>query len=130
MTNPPFMKPGAHTPPPDRSRATAHGESTADLSSWISFCTAMAKPRGTLTLIHRADRLDELIALLHGRFGAITLIPLWPKPGVPPKRILLTARRGVRSPAHISPGLILHEANGHFTPAAEAILRGAAALGV
>jgi tRNA1(Val) A37 N6-methylase TrmN6 len=128
MSNPPFQKAGTHTPPPGASRALAHGEGSADLAAWIAFCTRMLKPRGTLTLIHRADRLDDLIALLHGRFGAVTLIPLWPKTGRPAKRVLVTARRGTRSPAALSAGLILHEADGGFTPAAEAILRHGNAL--
>jgi tRNA1(Val) A37 N6-methylase TrmN6 len=128
MSNPPFQKAGTHTPPPGASRALAHGEGSADLAAWIAFCTRMLKPRGTLTLIHRADRLDDLIALLHGRFGAVTLIPLWPRAGRPAKRVLVTARRGARSPATLSAGLILHEADGGFTPAAEAILRHGKAL--
>jgi tRNA1(Val) A37 N6-methylase TrmN6 len=128
MSNPPFQKAGTHTPPPGASRALAHGEGAADLAAWIAFCTRMLKPRGTLTLIHRADRLDDLIALLHGQFGAVTLIPLWPKTGRPAKRVLVTARRGARSPAALSAGLILHEADGGFTPAAEAILRHGNAL--
>ncbi|WP_345769881.1 tRNA1(Val) (adenine(37)-N6)-methyltransferase [Skermanella aerolata] len=123
MSNPPFQKAGTHTPPPGAGRALAHGEGSADLSAWIAFCTRMLKPRGTLTLIHRADRLDDLIALLHGRFGAVTLIPLWPKAGRPAKRVIVTARRNARSPAIMSPGLVLHETDGSFTPAAEAILR-------
>jgi tRNA1(Val) A37 N6-methylase TrmN6 len=128
MSNPPFQKAGTHTPPPGASRALAHGEGSADLAAWIAFCTRMLKPRGTLTLVYRADRLDDLIALLHGRFGAITLIPLWPRVGRPAKRVLVTARRGARSPAALSAGLILHEADGGFTPAAEAILRHGNAL--
>jgi tRNA1(Val) A37 N6-methylase TrmN6 len=123
MTNPPFQKAGTHTPPPGASRALAHGEGSADLAAWVAFCNRMLKPRGTLTLIHRADRLDDLVALLHGRFGAITLIPLWPKAGRPAKRILITARRGARSPAFLSAGLVLHEADGSFTSAAQAVLR-------
>jgi tRNA1(Val) A37 N6-methylase TrmN6 len=128
MSNPPFQKAGTHTPPPGASRALAHGEGSADLAAWIAFCTRMLKPRGTLTLIHRADRLDDLIALLHGRFGAVTLIPLWPRIGQPAKRVLVTARRGARSPAALSAGLTLHEASGGFTPAAEGILRHGNAL--
>src|SRR4051812_9672675 len=123
MTNPPFQKAGTHTPPPGASRAVAHGEGSAGLEAWIAFCTRMLKPRGTLTLIHRADRLDDVIALLHGRFGAITLIPLWPKASRPAKRILVIARRGARSPAILSAGLVLHEAGGSFTSAAQAVLR-------
>ncbi len=128
MSNPPFQKAGTHTPPPGAGRALAHGEGSADLPAWIAFCTRMLKPRGTLTLIHRADRLDDLIALLHGRFGAVTLIPLWPKAGRPAKRVIVSARRNARSPALMSPGLVLHETDGSFTPAADAILRDGKAL--
>jgi tRNA1(Val) A37 N6-methylase TrmN6 len=42
---------------------------------------------------------------------------------------LLRARKGARGPAKILPGLVLHEADGRFTPAAEAILRDAAQIG-
>ena len=97
MSNPPFQKAGTHTPPPGASRALAHGEGSADLAAWISFCTRMLKPRGTLTLVHRADRLDDLIALLHGRFGAVTLIPLWPS------RTARQARPGHRPPGRPQP---------------------------
>ncbi|EWY41312.1 methyltransferase [Skermanella stibiiresistens SB22] len=128
MTNPPFQKAGTHTPAPGASRAMAHGEGAADLSAWVDFCARRVKPRGTLTIIHRADRLDELMALLHGRFGAITLIPLWPRAGQPAKRVVVTARKGARGPAVLSPGLVLHQADGRFTSTAEAILRDGAAL--
>ncbi|WP_158043722.1 tRNA1(Val) (adenine(37)-N6)-methyltransferase [Skermanella pratensis] len=128
MTNPPFQEAGTHTPPPGESRALAHGEGAADLAAWLDFCARRVKPRGTLTVVHRADRLDDLIALLHGRFGAITLVPLWPKAGRPARRIVVTARKGARSPARLMPGLVLHEADGRFTGAAEAILRDGAAL--
>ncbi|WP_247881145.1 tRNA1(Val) (adenine(37)-N6)-methyltransferase [Skermanella sp. TT6] len=128
MTNPPFQEAGTHTPPPDGSRALAHGEGAADLAAWLDFCARRVKPRGTLTVIHRADRLDDLISLLRGRFGGITLVPLWPKAGRPARRIVVTARKGARSPARLMPGLVLHEADGGFTGAAQAILRDGAAL--
>ena len=129
MANPPFMKAGAHTPPPDAGRAVAHGEGAADLADWLRFCAAMVRPRGTVSLIHRADRLDEVIAgMVACRLGGLVLFPLWPKAGVPARRILVAARRGIRSPARLAPGLVLHEADGRFTAAADAILRHGAAL--
>jgi tRNA1(Val) A37 N6-methylase TrmN6 len=42
--------------------------------------------------------------------------------------VIVRARLGGRSPARLSAGLVLHAADGSFTPAAEAIRRGAAAL--
>ena len=43
-------------------------------------------------------------------------------------RILVTARRGSRAPLAIMPGLVLHQADGAWTPRADAILRGKAEL--
>jgi tRNA1(Val) A37 N6-methylase TrmN6 len=61
-------------------------------------------------------------------FGAMELLPLWPRAGIAAKRVLVRARKGARSPAKILPGLTLHEADGRFTDAAEAILRDAAQI--
>lgn len=123
MANPPYLKAGAHTPSPDRSRAAANGEGGAELADWIAAAARMLRPKGYLTLIHRADRLDEAISLLHKEFGALVVFPLWPRAGVAAKRVLLTGRLGAASPARLAPGLALHEAGGGFTAAAEAVLR-------
>jgi tRNA1(Val) A37 N6-methylase TrmN6 len=56
------------------------------------------------------------------------MLPLWPKPGVPAKLLLLRGVKGGRSPFRILPGLVLHAPDGGFTPEADAILRGGAAL--
>jgi tRNA1(Val) A37 N6-methylase TrmN6 len=42
--------------------------------------------------------------------------------------MIVVARKGVKTPSQILPGLVLHDENG-ISPAAEAILRGGAALG-
>ena len=123
MANPPYLREGAHTPSPDRSRARANGESGAVLADWIAAAARMLRPKGYLTLIHRADRLDEAISLLHKEFGALVVFPLWPRAGVAAKRVLLTGRLGAASPARLAPGLVLHDAGGGFTAEAEAVLR-------
>lgn len=128
IANPPYLKAGAHTPPPDRGRAAAHGEGEADLAAWIAGCHRMVRPRGSVTLIHRADRFDELVALLRPRFGDVTLFPLWPRAGEPARRILVRARRDARGPARLCAGLVLHGPGGEFTARTEAILRDADAL--
>ncbi|MEA1652986.1 hypothetical protein UAJ10_28720 [Nitrospirillum sp. BR 11164] len=85
-------------------------------------------PRGTLTMIHRADRVDEILARLAGRFGAVVLYPLWPRAGTEAKRVIVRARLGARTPARLLSGLVLHDEGGRYTPAADAALRGGAAL--
>ncbi|MBL8665136.1 MAG: hypothetical protein JNM29_20040, partial [Candidatus Odyssella sp.] len=65
---------------------------------------------------------------LHGKAGEIAILPLWPKAGKPAKRFILRARKGVRTGATLLPGLVLHEGDGKYTAAAEAVLRDGAAL--
>jgi tRNA1(Val) A37 N6-methylase TrmN6 len=88
----------------------------------------MARPKGGVTFVHRADRLDELLSLLHGRAGGIVLFPLWPKAGRAAKRVIVRARPGIKTPMRVSPGLVLHEEAGGYTAEAQAILRDGAAL--
>lgn len=128
MANPPYLETGTATLPPDRARALAVGEGAADLAAWIRFALAMVRVRGSITLIHRADRLDALLAALAGKAGEIVVFPLWPGVGKPAKRVLVRARRGIETPLKLSAGLVLHEPDGKFTPAADAVLREAAAL--
>jgi tRNA1(Val) A37 N6-methylase TrmN6 len=128
MMNPPYLKAGAHTVPPDDWKAAANMEGAARLADWLHFAALMLKPRGHLTLVHRADRLDEILAALHGRFGGLVLFPVWPKAGEAARRILLSARLGARAPARLAAGLTMHEADGRYTAAAERVLRDAAAL--
>lgn len=120
FSNPPFHGPG--TRPPHAGRATAHMEDVP-LEDWLGFCLKMLKPRGTLTVIHRADRLDELLACLFGKAGAIEVIPLWPKRGVAARRVIVRARKGMKTPMSLLPGLVLHNRDGSFTDTTEAILR-------
>jgi tRNA1(Val) A37 N6-methylase TrmN6 len=128
MANPPYLEAGTATLPPDRARALAVGEGAADLAAWIRFALAMVRVRGSITLIHRADRLDALLASLVGKAGEIVVFPLWPGVGKPAKRVLVRARRGIETPLKLSSGLVLHEPDGKYTPAADAVLRDAAAL--
>ena len=56
------------------------------------------------------------------------MLPLWPKAGVAAKLVLARATKAGRGPFRLLPGLVLHEADGRFTPAADAVLRDGAAL--
>ena len=128
MANPPYLPPGQGLTPPDSSKAAATIEGAADLAAWIDFCFRMIKPKGCLTLVHRADRLDEVLALLRARAGGIVVFPLWPKPGRPAKRVIIRARLGVRTPMRLVAGLTLHREDGEYDAAALAVLRDGEAL--
>ncbi|MGB0629199.1 MAG: tRNA1(Val) (adenine(37)-N6)-methyltransferase [Alphaproteobacteria bacterium] len=124
MANPPFLLAGRADASPDEARATANVEGEAALGDWIDFLLRMVRTRGTITLIHRADRLDEILALLRGKAGETVVFPLWPKAGTAAKRVIIRTRKGIRTPLTISPGLVLHEEDGTYTERTDAILRG------
>ena len=126
MANPPYRPAGQGTRPPDDARAAAHVEGETDLNAWIAAMLAPLRPKGTLTLVHRADRLDAILAALDGRAGGVVIFPFWPRAGVPARRVVVRARKGVRTPLVLAPGLALHQTDGRFTAEADAVLRGAA----
>ncbi|PWC31136.1 methyltransferase [Azospirillum sp. TSO35-2] len=128
MMNPPYLKATAASHPPDAWKAAANVEGPAQLADWLRFADVMLKPRGTVTLVHRADRIDDILAALRRRFGSLVLVPLWPKPGQEAKRLLVIARKGGRAPARLTAGVTVHEADGRYSAAAERVLRDAAAL--
>ncbi|CAA7627748.1 O-methyltransferase [Candidatus Terasakiella magnetica] len=129
LTNPPYLEKGRGTPPPGQSKATANMEGEVDLAAWIRAASGLLKPKGRLTMIQRADRLGHILAAMQARgLGGITVVPLWPKPGRPAARVIVTARKGARTPLVLLPGLVLHRADGAYTDEAEAVLRHGAAL--
>jgi tRNA1(Val) A37 N6-methylase TrmN6 len=128
MLNPPYRPEESGTSSPDERKQRANEEGEADLGVWLGTALEMVKPKGTIVLVHRADRLDEVVARLHGKAGEIAILPLWPKAGKPAKRFILRARKGIRTGATLLPGLVLHGEDGKYTAGAEAVLRDGAAL--
>ena len=129
MTNPPFLTADSSTPPPVRQRADAHVESRLNLQDWVKNCLVMLKNGGCLTVIHRADRLGELLAAMNGRLGDIVVYPLWPKAdGRPAKRILIQGWKGAKGALKLAQGLVVHEADGRYSETANGILRAGKAM--
>ena len=128
MANPPFIERGRGTEAPNPAKNAANMEGGAALGDWVRFALVMVRAKGTVTFIHRADRIDALLGQLAGRAGEIVIFPLWPRAGQPASRILVQARKQIAAPARLAPGLVLHEADGRFTATAEAVLRGGEAL--
>ena len=127
MANPPFNEQSRGTPAKaDKADATIEGD--ADLAAWVRFSLAMVRSKGTVTFIHRADRIDALLGQIAGRAGEVVVFPLWAGHGTDASRVLVRARKQIAAPARLAPGLVLHEADGRFTDAAEAILREARGL--
>jgi tRNA1(Val) A37 N6-methylase TrmN6 len=128
MANPPFLEASRASASPQPGKATASVEGEASLGDWLSFALSMLRDKGGLTLIHRADRLGDILTALAGRAGGTIVFPLWPGEGKPAKRLLVHVRKGIAAPLTIAAGLVLHGADGRYTEAAEAVLRHGAPL--
>jgi len=122
MTNPPYHAGPGTDPSPDAAKRKATVDELG-LELWIEAALRFLKPRGRLAVVLRADRYDELITALAGRCGEATILPFWPRAGEAARRVVVRARKAVRSPGQILPGLVLHEPDGKFTAEAEAVLR-------
>lgn len=126
--NPPYAHAARASPSPHPRKQAANVETGAGLEAWIATAARMLSPRGAVRLVHRADRLHEVLAALAPRFGDIAVLPLWPRAGMPARRILVAARLGARGGARLLPGLVLHEADGSFAAPVQAVLRDGAGL--
>lgn len=124
LTNPPYLEPRRADPSPVALRRAADVENEGfGLADWIGRAMDFCRHKGWLGMVQRADRLDGILAALHGRMAAVTVLPVQAKAWEDAHRVLVFARKGVRTPARVAPALILHEEDGRFTAEAQALLR-------
>lgn len=133
IANPPYYAPGGSRSPVP-ARETALREADRPLADWIAAARARLVPGGWLTLILGADRLGDALAALAGRLGSVAVLPLAPRAGRPAGRVLIRARKGGRAALRLLAPFVIHSGAAHagdredYTPEAEAVLRGGAAI--
>lgn len=123
ITNPPWYEPGTIRPPQAESKAIGHMEEV-ELAEWLKQAVRFLKPKGRLFVVHRADRLGDILAGLNPlRVGEVRVFPLWPKAGKAATRVVVAARKDAKTPLEVLPGLLLHHPDGSYTDKADDILR-------
>jgi len=127
MTNPPYYEQSRSQVSPIPGKAQANTE-TVDLEQWLKCCLNMLKPKGTFTMIHRAERLPEILTHLDAHLGNIVVCPLWAGPNKPAKRVIVQGRKNTGTEWRLVSGITLHGGAEKYTPEAEAILRHAQPL--
>jgi len=129
LCNPPFFDdPGAlRGPHPARRPAYV---ADGGLEPWAAFWLKAAREGGSITVIHRADRLADLLSLLSPKAGSFRIRPVHSFADEAAKRVLIRAVKTGKAPLVLLPALILHDrSGGKHTVETEAILRGEAAIG-
>jgi tRNA1(Val) A37 N6-methylase TrmN6 len=129
MANPPFFDDASAIRGPHPARTAAY-IADGGLEAWTGLLVKAVREGGTITLIHRADRLADILALLAPKAGSFRIRPIHPFADQPAKRVLVRAVKTGKAPLVLLPPLVLHDRGGaKHTAEAEAILRGEAALG-
>jgi tRNA1(Val) A37 N6-methylase TrmN6 len=129
IANPPFFDDPAAIRGPHPAR-TGAWIADGGLKAWTDFLLKAVREGGSITLIHRADRLADILAALAPKAGSFRVRPVQPFADEPAKRVLVRAIKTGKAPLVLLPALVLHDRDGgKHSNAAEAILRGEAALG-
>jgi len=121
ISNPPYSD--HDMPSPYTGKSTAHNFKNASLTDWIALMIKMIKPQGRFYMINRAEALEEILAVIHGKLGDIEVIPLYSKPGQNAKRVIIRARKDSKAPLIVHPGVIIHQESGEYGETARKILR-------
>jgi tRNA1(Val) A37 N6-methylase TrmN6 len=132
FANPPFFDDptGLRGPHPAKRGAWL---ADGGLGAWTGFLLKAVRQGGRIVMIHRADRLADILGLLGAGAGSFRIRPVQPFADQPAKRVLVQAIKTGKAPLVLLPPLVMHARagegeGGKHTPEAEAILRGAAAL--
>jgi tRNA1(Val) A37 N6-methylase TrmN6 len=105
--NPPYHPLETSRTSDDPARALANQEAAGTLEDWLAAALKLLRPKGHLTLIHRADRLAEILS---------------------DKRVLVSARKQSGAPLRLLPGLPVHADDGSYSEVAQAVLCDGAAI--
>jgi tRNA1(Val) A37 N6-methylase TrmN6 len=128
ISNPPFFDDAGalRAPAPERTGAWI---ADGGLAAWTAFLLKAVREGGRIVIIHRADRLADLLALLGEKAGSFAVRPIHAHADEPAKRVLVRAIKTGKAPLRLLPALVLHGRDvAKHTPEAEAILRGEASL--
>jgi len=129
IANPPFFATGAGSLSPDQTRAKARHMPAGDLDLWVRTAATFAAPGAEVIFIHMAAALPQLLASFYPRFGAITVLPVVPRPARLATRVLVRGIKGSRAPFCLRSPIVLHGAASNvFLPAMDAIFRGQSRL--
>jgi tRNA1(Val) A37 N6-methylase TrmN6 len=124
LMNPPFNDQTRHRASPDKVREVAHVARPTTLQNWVHAARRILKPKGTMTLIWRADGLAEVLAALERGFGSLEILPVHANVTAPAMRVLIRATKGGRAPTQIQAGVLLNDESGVPNKRVQEILTG------
>lgn len=133
IANPPYFERTQGSAAQDQGREIAMGEDTP-LAVWLEVAAKRVAPKGFVTFIHRAERLQDLLRFLPAALGSVQIQPLQARQGRDAHLLILRARHSGRAPLRLHAPRPLHQGDVHvqdaesYTEEFRAVLRHGAAL--
>lgn len=117
ITNPPYRTVESSPPSPNRERALAFNEISLRLGDWAALAARVVRPGGRIAAILPAARSGELLEVL-ARNGLrnVRLRAVASRQGEQPWRVLVEARPSAGELFFLDEPLVVHGADGGFTP--------------
>lgn len=113
LANPPYWRREASVAASDPMREAALGEETP-LALWVQTGAKRLAPKGLLHIIHRAERLPDILAALPHDMGSIEVLPIAARQGRAAERVIVRARKSGRADFRLHAPLILHRGDTHI----------------
>ena len=135
IANPPYFDRDAGHAAQNKGRETAMGEATP-LADWLDVAARRVKPKGYVSFIHRAERVQDLLVSLPKVLGSVQIQPLQPRLGRDAHLVILRARHSGKAPLRFHAPILMHAGAQHgqdgedYTPHIKDVLRQGAALGM
>ncbi|WP_299624856.1 methyltransferase [uncultured Tateyamaria sp.] len=133
LANPPYFDRGAGHSAEDPGREGALGIDTP-LADWVDVAARRLAYKGHLHMIHRVERVPDILAAAAGRLGSFQIWPLCPRAGKPAELVIFRARKSGRAEFRLHAPVILHQGAAHvadrdsYRPEIQSVLRDGAPL--
>ncbi len=116
ITNPPYKKIGTGITNGNESKLISRHEITAKLEDFIKIANKLLKDKGTFYMVHRPDRLVDIIETLRKyKLEPKSIRFIHPKVNKEPNMLLIKAIKNAKAFLKIQPPLYVYEENGEYT---------------
>ena len=128
LANPPYFDRREGDAAADPGREGALGIDTP-LKEWVGTAAHHLRHKGYLYMIHRVERLPDILAAAMGQLGSIEIWPLCPRAGKAAELLIFRARKNGKAKFRLQAPLILHTGTAHvvdgdsYRPEIQAVLR-------
>lgn len=118
ICNPPYFKvPAGHRINPAEKKAIARHEIMVNLEQVVAAASQLLKTRGKFYLVHRPERLAEIVLALHKYDLHLKIVqPYVPKPGKDANLIVIQAIKSSSDDGVVlKPDIVVHQSNTEYT---------------